>query len=107
MVTSACVSPRWKIAEPCMRGSTPTSQSMLAQATCCRGRRCACRRGSGRGRLRSSSGMPGAAELGRRRMASAAVGSGIISATIRSLSSLTASARACLPVGLLGRLKSS
>ena len=25
-MTSACVSPRWKMAEPCVRGSTPTSQ---------------------------------------------------------------------------------
>ena len=28
---SACVSPRWKIAEPCARGSTPTSQVDRAQ----------------------------------------------------------------------------
>ena len=26
VVTSACVSPRWNRAEPCVRGSTPTSQ---------------------------------------------------------------------------------
>ena len=26
VVTRACVSPRWKMAEPCVRGSTPTSQ---------------------------------------------------------------------------------
>ena len=28
VVTSACVSPRWKMAEPCARGRTPTSHEI-------------------------------------------------------------------------------
>ena len=36
-VTSACVSPRVKSAEPCVRGSSPTSMSMLADLDRTRG----------------------------------------------------------------------
>ncbi len=28
VVTAACVSPRWKSAEPCVRGKMPTSQTI-------------------------------------------------------------------------------